>query len=162
MAANNVRIAPISWLAASGSGPASSEIWASAMKRIPNPAPATAPSMSAPRVRAGRPGVVSRDTNQIPGRAASTPTHASPLGRSPRATPASTGRAAAPTAEIGATRPIRPRASPRNKKMLPVAEPTPARSAQAKSGAAGLPGTHQAGPEHDERTGGLRDEHDLP
>ena len=76
----------------------------------------------------------------MPGRATRTPSQASQVGRSPRATPTSTGSTAAPTADTGATSPIRPRASPRYKKMLPVADPAPASSAQAKSAARGSAG----------------------
>ena len=46
--------------------------------------------------------------------------------------------------------------------MLPVAEPTPARSAQAKSECGRAARQHQAGHEHDERAGGLPDQDDLP
>ena len=46
--------------------------------------------------------------------------------------------------------------------MPPVAEPTPARSAQAKSGLVGTARQHQAGHEHDERASGLPDQNDLP
>ena len=55
----------------------------------------------------------SRLTSQMPGTAAAMPSHTSSAGRSPVATPTQTGRRAAPTAEIGATTPIRPAASPR-------------------------------------------------
>ena len=63
---------------------------------------------------AGAPaGAGSRETSQMPGRATSIPTHTSIVGRSPVATPSAAGRSAAPTAETGATTPIRPRAKPR-------------------------------------------------
>ena len=63
---------------------------------------------------AGAPaGAGSRETSQMPGRAISIPTHTSVVGRSPVATPRAAGRSAAPTAETGATTPIRPRANPR-------------------------------------------------
>jgi hypothetical protein len=134
-----VTAAPNSWFAASGIRPASPDTCPSAMNSTPKPAPAAAPSTSAPRVLAVD-AVDSRETSQMPGRATRTPSHASHVGRSPRATPTRTGSTAAPTADTGATSPIRPRESPRNRKMLPVADPAPASSAQAKSAARGSAG----------------------
>ena len=55
----------------------------------------------------------SRLTSQMPGTAAAMPTHTSAEGRSPVDTATTTGRSAAPTAETGATTPIRPAANPR-------------------------------------------------
>ncbi|UUZ58888.1 hypothetical protein LP418_22950 [Nocardioides sp. B-3] len=57
--------------------------------------------------------VGSRLTSQMPGTAAAIPSQTSSSGRSPAATPTATGTIAAPTAETGATTPIRPAASPR-------------------------------------------------
>ena len=99
------------WVTTVGHQPAPSGTWPIAANSRPKPAPASAPSTRP----AARPSTPSGSwlTSQIPGTAAAIPTHTSAEGRSPVDTPTTTGRSAAPTAETGATTPIRPAANPR-------------------------------------------------
>ena len=73
------------WLSASGSSPASSETRDSATKSVPNPSPASTPSMSPaePAATDVRPG--SRETNQIAGNATAMPTQTTSARAAPRA-----------------------------------------------------------------------------
>ena len=110
-----------SWVRARGHSPAESGIWPSAANSTPKPRPASRPSTTPAAVADRCPGswcapssgTGSRETSQIPGRATAMPTHASRAGRSPETTPTSSGTTAAPTADTGATTPIRPAAKPR-------------------------------------------------
>ena len=107
----------VTWLAVSGSRPASESIWARATKKAPNPTPARIPSSkpdAAAEPCSGATAVPgSRATSQIAGIARAIPIQTSRAGRSPRTTPTMTGSTAAPTPETGATTPIRPEERPR-------------------------------------------------
>ena len=104
------------WFRARGRKPASSGICPSAANRQPKPSPARIPSTT-PEADGWSPPTSStsgsRETSQMPGRAATMPTQTSAEGRSPVSTPTATGTSTAPTPEIGATTPIRPVESPR-------------------------------------------------
>ena len=99
------------WATAVGHQPASSGTWPMAAKSSPKPAPARTPSTSPAASPPSRSG--SRLTSQMPGTAATMPIHTSAEGRSPVLTATTTGSSAAPTADTGATTPIRPAANPR-------------------------------------------------
>ena len=106
------------WQSVSGHQPAVSGIWPRAAKSSPKPRPASTPSTRPaatdsrfPGAPSGSSGVL--ETSQMPGRAATIPTQTMSDSRSPVIVPASTGTTAAPTAETGATTPIRPAEKPR-------------------------------------------------
>jgi len=92
----------------SGHKPASSGVWARKMKKTPNPTPAATarpiPVRSDP--------VSPPQTSQIAGIATAMPANVRLPGRSPSASPATTGNAAPTSEATGATTAIRPVARP--------------------------------------------------
>ena len=95
----------------------------------------------------------SRETSQMAGRATTMPVQTTTRGRSPLSRPTTTGTRTAPTAEIGATTPIRPRrgrgrGTPSRRRCRRPASTVQPRSVE-------VAGSHrrEAGDEHEDRAG---------
>jgi hypothetical protein len=80
---------------------------------VPKPTPATTPSRTPEPASDEDAERGSRATSQMAGTAARMPSHTRVEGRSPVTRPTTMGTSAAPTADTGATTPIRPEESPR-------------------------------------------------
>ena len=153
-----------SWLRASGRKPADSGIWARTAKRTPKPSPASTPS-TAPEARGPPPSSSrrgSRATSQMPGRATTIPSQTRAEGRSPVATPTTTGTSVAPTPETGATTPIRPDERPRYRKPVPMPLATPATRAQLQVARSGIAPDDAGQGEDEQAAGELRDQRHAP
>src|SRR4051794_29729089 len=125
--------------ATSGARPAAGATPSRQAKPAPKPKPAiTASEIPAESEVVSEP---SEDAaiSQVAGSAAAMPITARVPGRSPVARPVATGTSAVPTAEIGATTPIRPVDSPRKRKAVPTPTPRPDAEPHSQSEAVGAP-----------------------
>ncbi len=84
------------------------------------------------------------------------PTQASRAGRSPRPTPTSSGTTAAPTADTGATTPIRPAAKPAVEERRASAAAEPGEDRPREVGAARVTGDERGDGRRTDRGGQLR------